>query len=258
MKEKNLIVVQNVFEDLSKTEQTIQSIRFAAHRWKADFYEMSYFKNENSPSAIFWDRIWAMESFQTYDKVLIVDPDIIINEIAPNIFDLLDENSELCVVKNVNEGRISEDFFKQISDNVANIHDSIKIFKEKIENFSEDNYLETYFNMGVFLYRPKALYPEIQKLKELIYTDEEVYEYCSYKKKGDWYHSQNLTSAFLTHSNLKIKFLTKEWNWLAPDIHTECNDDFFWGPMKPFIYHFTGTNLAKERMINYTKWRKNG
>lgn len=258
MKEKNLIVVQNVFEDLSKTEQCITSIRYAAHRWDVDFYEMSYFRNENSASKIFWDRIWAMENFQNYDKVLIVDPDIIINENAPNIFNMLDDENDLCVVKNFNDGRQNEEFFKQISINAAVIHNSIEIFQRKIEKFSSEHYLDTYFNMGVFLFKPSKLNPEIQKLKNLIFTDEEIHEYCSYKNKGDWYHSQNLTSAFLTCSNLKIKFLPKEWNWLAPDIYTECNDNFFWGPMKPFIYHFTGTNLAKERMINYTKWRKNG
>jgi hypothetical protein len=112
--------------------------------------------------------------------------------------------------------------------------------------------------MGVFLYNPKSLFPLIEELKNLIFSDEEILEYCNYKKNGDWYHSQNLTSAFLTHSNLKIKFLPKEWNWLCPDIHTECNEKYFWGPMKPFIYHFTGTNLAKERLKTYTNWKKNG
>jgi lipopolysaccharide biosynthesis glycosyltransferase len=258
MKNKNLIVVQNVFEDLSKTNQSIKSIRFAAHRWKTDFYEMCYFKNESSPSSIFWDRIWAMENFENYEKVLILDPDVIINETSPNIFDLLDENCDLCVVKNFNEGRLSSELFEKISNRVSKLHNSLDIFERKIKNFSSENYLKNYFNMGVFLYKPDKLHPEIQKLKELIFNDEEIVDYCSYKKKGDWYHSQNLTSAFLTHSSLNIKFLPKEWNWLSPDINTEWNTNYFLGPMKPFIYHFTGTNLAKERLINYTNWQQNG
>ena len=52
MKSKNIIVVQNVFDDLSKTEQSIKSIRFAAHRWESDFYEMSYFKNKKKWSKV--------------------------------------------------------------------------------------------------------------------------------------------------------------------------------------------------------------
>jgi hypothetical protein len=83
-------------------------------------------------------------------------------------------------------------------------------------------------------------------------------KYLSYKECGDWFPSQNFTSAYLTHSNLNIKFLSKEWNWLAPDIHTECNEEYFWGKMKPNIYHFTGTDLAKERLKTYTNWKKNG
>jgi lipopolysaccharide biosynthesis glycosyltransferase len=258
MLSRNIIVVQTVFDDLSDIEQSIQSIRLAAHRWGVDFYEMCFFRNPNSPSSIYWDRIWAMENFKKYDKVLILDPDIVINESAPNIFELMEDNDDLCVVKNANEGRISSNFFKAISDNAALLHDSDKLFERKIPDFNLSNYLGNYFNMGVFLYNPKSLSPLIEKLKSLIFSDEEILEYCNYKKNGDWYHSQNLTSAFLTHSNLKIKFLPQEWNWLCPDIHTECNEEYFWGPMKPFIYHFTGTNLAKERLKTYTNWKQNG
>jgi hypothetical protein len=141
---------------------------------------------------------------------------------------------------------------------VSKLHNSINIFKRKINNFSEETYLENYFNMGVFLYRPKSLFPIIQEMKEMIFKDEELMKYLSYKECGDWFPSQNFTSAYLTHSNLNIKFLSKEWNWLAPDIHTECNEEYFWGKMKPNIYHFTGTDLAKERLKTYTNWKKNG
>jgi len=256
MKSKNIIVVQTVFDNLSDIEQSIQSIRLAAHRWNADFYEMCYLKNIDSPSSLYWDRIWAMENFENFDKVLILDPDVVISEKAPNIFELMSNTDELCVVKNVNDGRISSAFFKQISDNAALLHESAELFEKKIPNFNLSNYLEMYFNMGVFLYKPKVLNPLIKELKELLFSDEELLEYCSFKKMGDWYHSQNFTNAFLTHSQIKIKFLPKEWNWLCPDIHTECSEEYFWGEMKPFIYHFTGTNLAKERLKTYTKWKK--
>lgn len=258
MKNKNLIVVQNVFDNLSDTEQSIKSIRYASHRWKSDFYEMCYFKNENSPSYLFWDRIWAMENFTNYDKVLIVDPDVIINEVSPNIFDLLDDNSDLCVVHNINLGRASTPYLEYTSLRISKLHDTINLFNKKINNFSDEHYFENYFNMGVFLFKPKSLEPIIQEMKDMIFSDEELQRYMSYKDKGDWFHAQNFTTAFLSHSNLSIKFLDKEWNWLAPDIDTEYNEDYFWGPMKPFIYHFTGTNLAKERLKTYTKWQRNG
>jgi lipopolysaccharide biosynthesis glycosyltransferase len=258
MKSKNIIVVQNVFDDLSKTEQSIKSIRFAAHRWESDFYEMSYFKHKDSPSVLFWDRVWAMENFKNYDKVLIVDPDVIINEESPSIFELLEPTTDLCVVHNINRDRISTPYFEKISLTISKIHNSIDVFKRKINNFSETTYLENYFNMGVFLYRPKSLSPIIQKMKELMFNDEELMKYLSFKESGDWFPAQNFTSAYLTHSNLNIKFLPKEWNWLSPDIHTEFNEEYFWGKMKPNIYHFTGTDLSKERLKTYTNWTKNG
>lgn len=258
MKSKNIIVVQNVFDDLSKTAQSIESIRFAAHRWECDFYEISYFKHKDSPSTLFWDRIWAMENFKNFDKVLIVDPDIIINEEAPNIFDLMEPTTDLCVVHNINRDRESTPYFENISLTISTLHNTIGVLKRKINNFSETTYLEKYFNMGVFLYRPKSLSPIIQEMKELMFNDEELMKYLSFKECGDWFPAQNFTNAYLTHANLNIKFLPKEWNWLSPDIHTECNEEYFWGKMKPYIYHFTGTNLSKERLKTYTKWKKNG
>jgi lipopolysaccharide biosynthesis glycosyltransferase len=258
MKSKNIIVVQNVFDDLSKTEQSIKSIRFAAHRWESDFYEMSYFKNKNSHSFLFWDRIWAMESFKNFDKVLIVDPDVVINEESPNIFDLMEPTNDLCVVHDINRDRASTANFERISLIVSKLHNSIDIFQRKINNFSENTYLENYFNMGVFLYRPKSLSPIIQEMKELMFNDEELMKYLSFKECGDWFPAQNFTNAYLTHSNLNIKFLSKEWNWLSPDIDTEYNEEYFLGKMKPNIYHFTATDLAKERLKTYTKWKKNG
>ena len=67
--ERNIIVVQNVFDDLRDTEQSIKSIRYAAHRWKSNFYEITSFQFPNSPSNIFWDRLWACQNFLEYDKV---------------------------------------------------------------------------------------------------------------------------------------------------------------------------------------------
>ena len=49
MQSRNIIVVQTVFDDLSDIEQSIQSIRLAAHRWGLDFYEMCFFRNPNPP-----------------------------------------------------------------------------------------------------------------------------------------------------------------------------------------------------------------
>jgi hypothetical protein len=186
------------------------------------------------------------------------DPDVVINEESPNIFNLMEPTTDLCVVHNINRDRVSTPYFEKISVTISKLHNSIDIFQRKINNFSENTYLENYFNMGVFLYRPKSLFPIIQEMKEMIFNDEELMKYLSFKECGDWFPSQNFTSAYLTHSNLNIKFLSKEWNWLAPDIHTECDEEYFWGKMKPNIYHFTGTDLSKERLKTYTNWKKNG
>jgi lipopolysaccharide biosynthesis glycosyltransferase len=254
--EKRLIVVQNVFDDLKLTEQCIMSMRHASHRWGANFYEICY---NNFPSAVvklMWSRLWVLENCMEYDKVLMVDPDIIINSKSPNIFDELDDDHDLSVVLDGNPGRFENDFIRNgIVKNISKLHNSIQVFKENIEGFDESKYWSSYFNNGVWVFRPKKMKVIFEKFKYLVYNNSKIYDYIDPVKQGGMFPIQNLFNAIITHSNIKVKYLDNTWNWLIPDIVEEYNENFFLSDkMIPNIYHFTGTPNSKIFMKNYTKW----
>jgi lipopolysaccharide biosynthesis glycosyltransferase len=254
--EKRLIVVQNAFDDLKITEQSIKSIRYAANRWQSNYYEITHFQFPQSPSKIMWDRIWAMENFLEYDKVLILDPDIVINVNAPNIFDELNDEYDLAVVLDGNPGRFEKDFLRNgIVKNISKLHNSIEIFKQTIENFDENTYWNWYFNNGVFLFKPKKMYEITQKIKNLIYNNNIIHKFIDLSISGDSFPCQNLINVMISHSNLSIKTLHNNWNWTIPDIVQEYTKEFFLSDkMIPYIYHFTGTHNSKEFLKTYVKW----
>ena len=71
---------------------------------------------------------------------------------------------------------------------------------------------------------------------------------------NEWIFIQNLISAVLSTSDLKLKTLADTWNWIAPDINLEW--DMFCGPMHANIYHFTGTDGSKETLKTYEGWKQ--
>lgn len=278
--EKNIIVVQNVFNDFDLTNQSILSMRKAAHRWECDFHELSYFKYPNSPSNIFWDRNWVCQNFSTYDKVLILDPDIIINSTAPNLFKEL-ENFDIAVSKDGNPGNRFKDpnqLKNSIVKTIAHIDNSVEIFQNNIPNFNYEKYWEGYFNNGVVLFNPKSLSKIIQYQEQLILNNRFLYQYLLLETP---FNVQNLFNAVISSSNLKIKYLDFKWNWLLPNmggwdgfpldqfdpntgelveweskkIPPDYTDNFYKGKMHPYIYHFCGTDSAKDELKIYDRWK---
>lgn len=257
---KNIIVVQNVFDNPELTRNSIESIRHAAKRWSADFYELNTIQYPKSCNPFFWDRIWEYENFTKYEKVLVLDPDVVINIKAPNIFNELSSDYDFCAVKDGNPGdRFSNPMFLRdsIAKNNATLGNTISIFEKNISNFSAEKYWDNFFNIGVTLFYPEKINCMMDKIKELIMNNSEIYNYVNFSGGGIWFSPQNLINAVFTSENLRIKFLEDKWNWTLPDIGIpeEYNENFYLGPMKPWIYHFTGTNGAKEDLLIYDRWK---
>ena len=279
--EKNLIVFLNIRDEFEEYSESIESIRAAANRWKADVYEITNCKYpslvKNLNTLFFWNRVWIMENFISYDKVLIVDTDIIINSNAPNIFTLLTQ--DIAGVLDGNPGRLVNDFFKnRYLKNIAFEGNTSSVFS-CIKNFNVDKYWDNYINMGVFLFNPKTIYNQIQHLKDWVFNNTTIWDYL-YSNVG--FTEQNLFNAWLSSLDINIQILDNKWNWIAPDatgfggspvdqwdpsteelvIWDQLNspapnytNNFHVGKMYPYIYHFCGTNEAKQALKYYKKWR---
>jgi lipopolysaccharide biosynthesis glycosyltransferase len=256
---RNVIVVQNVFDDLNKTRQSIESIRQSAHRWKSHFFEMTEFEFSESSAPITWN-LWCInDTFKDFDKVAILDPDVVVNSKSPNIFDELTSDYDFCAVLDGNpNGRFSNSghLKDSIVKRVACEPFSLNLFHKHIRNFSYEKYWNNYFNGGVILFNPKKLYPIFLEMKDIIFSNKEIYKYLNTYDTDYKFHSpQNFFNAFISSSNLRIKNMDNYWNWVMPDIIDEFNSNFYLGPMKPWIYHFTGTDGSKDELLNYERWK---
>lgn len=252
--ERKLIIVVNVFDDISKSSQSIESIRNAAHRWGANFYEITNVQFPNSPHPFMWDRLIAFEEFNHYDKILALDPDIVINSNAPSIFDELTNDFDFCAVLDGNPGGRfpnNDGFLRDsIVKTISHDENSLKIFGEIFKGFNYEKYWSHYCNLGVQLFNPKKYNPLIKEMRELVYNNKKAYELML------GFHSlQNFANALISSSDVRIKILDNTWNWIMPDIAEEYNHDFYLGKMKPWIYHFTGTSGSKKDLLTYDRWK---
>lgn len=257
LKEKTIIVVINAYNDINVTKNSVESIRIAAHRWKSDFYEITHFHHPNAAENLLWQKLWIFKNFTNYDKVLFLDTDIIINSKTPNIFNELTDEYDFAAVLDGNPGGRFEidDWYRLHSYNFHKINNSIETFEKYIPNFNYDNYWNNYFNVGVFLFRPKSMNKISKELKELLFNNIEFYNFVDYNKNKNRFIEQNTINAMIsTHYN-KLKLLDNTWNWIAPNDFTEYNENMFLGRMKPYIYHFAGTDDAKTIINEYDRWK---
>jgi lipopolysaccharide biosynthesis glycosyltransferase len=247
--ERNLIVTLNSYKNFEFNNQAIESMRHAASRWNADFYEKTYFESDELPGKKYiWGKFWIFNNFENYDNVLYLDSDTIINSKAPNIFNEIDNIHDLYVVLDGNPGRFENDFFKK--DYVYNFSrksNSIETFFKKIKNFNEEKYFNKYFNSGVILFNVKKFKIYFNEFLKFL-NDDEIRDYL---QNGGC--DQDMLNAWFSTKDIKIKYLDNTWNWIAPDIVEEY--EMFLGSMIPNIYHFCGTNLAKERLKDYDRWK---
>jgi lipopolysaccharide biosynthesis glycosyltransferase len=247
----NLIVMSNVFDDYYFNATAIESIRHAAKRWGCNFFELNRFMfisnsiSDSIHSNVASNRFWMMKTFKDFDRVLILDPDIVINSSAPNIFTELD-GYDFAAVHNSNPSR-NHSHFKNVNNFLSGI--GIDIFHRYVPQFDLIEYYKYGFNGGVYLFNPQKISPMIDNMIELIETETEVSDILN----SEWIFIQNLMNAFISSSDLKIKVLGDTWNWIAPDINFEW--DLFQGPMHANIYHFTGTDLSKQSLLTFNKWK---
>lgn len=279
--EKNIIVFLNIRDKFEFNSESIESIRCAANRWNADVFEITTSKYGNSLinnhlQMIFWNKLWVMENFSSYDKVLWLDTDTIVNSKAPNIFNLLDK--DIAGVKDGNPGRLKDDFFK--NNQVKNIAFSPNVtdYFDSVPSFDVKKYWDDYINVGVLLFDAKIISKKVKLLKDLIFNNPKIW---SYLYSPHLFTEQNLFNLWFSSFDVDLQILDNKWNWIAPDMngwggelvdqfdpdtgehvmweHTgikpNYTHDFFSNTMYPHIYHFCGTNGAKKVLKSYKSWR---
>ena len=249
MKENNVVVVLNAYDEFRFNSNTVESIRYACSRWKCSYLELTEPRYKSLPEFKMWNKIWMVENLKQYDKVLYLDMDMVVSAKAPNLFDELGPNQDLGVVLDGNPGgRFVNDFYKKEHvEIVLTLDDCINVFKNNVPNFNQDHYRDRYFNTGMLLFRPDKLIGEIERLKDTLLNNKELFEYLS----RSWATEQNLLNGWIGSSNINIKYMDNKWNWIAPDMENHALEK----PMEAYIYHFCGTLGSKESLLTFNNWK---
>jgi lipopolysaccharide biosynthesis glycosyltransferase len=232
----NIIVVIDINNKIS--ENVINSHLHAAERWSCN-YVIEHIQDKRFESCHpSWNKISLMLNnvfYKQYDRVLILDSDILIHIDSPNPFDI---NLSFDV------GVVKDSHFQFINDPIK-LADYTKKYLTPHYNYltSYDSsisfsYIRNYFNSGVILYNPK------------------IQEHIQ-----DWYHSNLIRDSipdgsahreqailnYILQKEVDITFLDNTWNMVDPDTEN---------PMKGYFYHFTGKkwDYLKEKVKIYN-WK---
>ena len=275
---KSIIVVINCLggnkEKWESNSNSLESIRWASQRWGVDFFEMIdvKYKRYNPDNGIrnirnsdgicawngfagtkMWQLVWIMENFLNYDRVLVIDSDVVINSKAPNPFGLIDDY-DFGGVLDGNPGRFvdyEDDYFRNRFSKRFSVLNGCLEYLSRIPGFTEKNYWNNYINTGVLLFKTKSMSQHVLNLKKMLLDPECLKNYI---ENHDSPIDQNLTSAWISTLDIKIRILDNEWNWIAPDTAEEYNG-IFAGRMVPWIYHFCGTGGVKDSLKIYDRWK---
>lgn len=262
----NIIVTINLNNETNfkKVNSPIESIRTAANRWNSDFFELGDLKYKEYNKSILrnaggwngftgtkiWQLIWILENFKNYNKVLILDTDIFINSEAPNIFQLIDDDYDVSAVLDGNPGRLNNRLYNNSINLFSKLNGCVEYLKY-LDNFNIDDYTNNYINTGVLLFNNNRFKDKIENLKWQILNKEKIFNYI---ESHDSPIDQNLMSAWISsNKDINLNIIDNTWNWISPDIIEEYDE--FLGKMPKMIYHFCGTNLIKERIETYDRWR---
>ena len=127
-----LLVVTRADENVTAyTRYTHPILKVFAEKWNADFKVL-----DSSCGPVFQRKLALYELFESYDRVLHMDSDIVINRDCPNIFDMIPSDYIGLV-------------FEDKGSRLKNRRDRIKQVKRALGDI--EHWVEGYFNMGFFV-----------------------------------------------------------------------------------------------------------
>lgn len=238
---KNAIIILDVcFEKLGNKkmcDNAKENINEVSKKWNCDYFIL----NENlyqhlHPS--FSKYKYALWYLEKYDKVLIVDNDILINLYSPNIFELYDNDKiNVCLDHN----------FRFPPSHPQNIHIQNNIHRKYInfvikylnlKSFDTNRYLNNFFNGGFGLYNKKNT-AVLQKFSDIISTYNKTL-ICAHPEQA----LINGIVSQLYYDQLNI--IPIGWNYISPVVKTNI--------MNAYVYHFTG-DCDRTLIKTYGGWK---
>ena len=174
---RDCIIVINAYQNFIRDENSIESIRAAAKRWGADFIEINRLveKGNSIGKKLFFTRYENLVKLSfSYDRILIIDNDTVVNSNSPNIFDELGDH-EIAGVLDGNTDRFSGNWIKDsIVRHIVNLFD-YECLNDALK-FDRDRHFEKYLNEGVILWNAPKVRGKVINFLNLIESKPKILE----------------------------------------------------------------------------------
>lgn len=176
----------------------------------------------------------AFNYLDQYDQIAIVDSDIYIRDIAPNIFDELDEDIIFAGVQE-KDMPLTEQYVRKIN-GYSNGQYS-RLTDVKWDQSKEYGY--AFYNMGLMLFSNKIKQYLNGETPEQFIRRKEFERFVNGEGNWRWSTDQTLLNYWVKKSGMKTKNLDWKWNTLFKGVRDEVLPESY------FVHFFLSNNLPK-------------
>lgn len=240
---KNVIIsfiTKNNPNDVS--ENALESVSSACIRWNCDRIIITKPLQPHGFHDMF-TKIFLPNIVKNYDQCLYLDTDVIINESAPNPFNVFSDQNKIYVVKDMQQQFLTDEE-KTSFKHTTLAMPWFNICKHALKiSLDPAVYINGFFNAGVILFSPKIHHKIFKKIQNSLPDIPSEYRQIHQVEQA------LINYICMSCLNEKLTYIPQLWNYIDPPLDSPT--------MNGYIYHFTGWKyeIYKEKIYTYTKWK---
>lgn len=216
----NALIVFNFKSFLPAQAQA--SMKAAAERWNVQYVEVT---EPLAPIHHFWQKTWVPFTVgQAFDRVAVLDADMLVRSDCPNVFDLVPENA-FGVVSRVQSHRPARQQ-RELGRRVLRL----KAMRFGLRPYRVE---AQHLNGGLIVYSPARHMAALQDWKR-------AGQFVNWRRF--WWNDQAALSCILARGTTNVHWLPWQFNTLDAG----RNPRFSSGPMTTWVYHF---NAPRRRSL---------
>lgn len=240
----NCVAVIDTDHYMSSNAQA--SFHAACARWEVDFVTLRDF-GKIPVHMTFWKQLVLNHRLSGYDRVLIMDADMLIRDDAPSPF-ILYPNKQVVYAVGDRQSHYSPEILHTLE---------LTVFQHWKHWFMRDGLMLKYdppysefFNSGWWLCSPAYVKPALDDYERWVY---EILMPIAAAKKGypltQGHCEQALWNFILWNVGIPVVLIPVTWNRISPPIEDPI--------MREFVYHFTGRPFGpeKRKAIQTYQWQ---
>lgn len=214
----------------------LASLRDAADRWGADYVEL---RRAAAPGhAPSYERAFYLARPQPWDRVCVVDADVLVHHRAPSVFAAAPWADAVYAVPDVYPGRYDPETDTRLR---AEVHDRwvAAVHARFALDVHPPYVLGRFVNAGLFVAAPAAHTAVFTLFRTLAAG-------LPAAERDNAHYEQALFNYCLAATRTPLEHLPEAWNLISPPE----------GPMAAYAYHFTGPDCpAQKARLPHFDWR---